>query len=172
MGADSAITLDGQSRVAMGITPYALPRRASPPAKHQPQRCKRRGLRRCGAPVTEGLRRGGSLGHAPFTAGPYTPKPRRRPSQPKSRQFRVGAGARRGNPRKLPTQWRGNDAFGACRKTKSPGAANAEASGGAMSDQRGIIVRRRGFSSRQGHDGIGCCISFRRSPARSRPCRL
>jgi hypothetical protein len=29
MGADSAITLDGQSRAAMGITTYALPRRAS-----------------------------------------------------------------------------------------------------------------------------------------------
>ena len=31
MGADSAITLDGQSRVAMDITTYALPRRASRP---------------------------------------------------------------------------------------------------------------------------------------------
>src|ERR1700733_8735586 len=33
MGTDSAITLDGQSRVAMGITTYALSRRASPPSK-------------------------------------------------------------------------------------------------------------------------------------------
>jgi hypothetical protein len=28
MGADSAKTLDGQSRVAMGVTTYVLPRRA------------------------------------------------------------------------------------------------------------------------------------------------
>jgi hypothetical protein len=38
MGADSAITLDGQSRVAIGITTYTLPRRASPPAKQKPRR--------------------------------------------------------------------------------------------------------------------------------------
>jgi hypothetical protein len=38
MGADSAITLDGQSRVAMGITTYALPRSASLAAKQKPRR--------------------------------------------------------------------------------------------------------------------------------------
>jgi hypothetical protein len=38
MGADSAITLDGQSRVAMGITAYALPRSASLAAKQKPRR--------------------------------------------------------------------------------------------------------------------------------------
>jgi hypothetical protein len=38
MGADSTITLDGQSRVAMGITTYALPRRASLAAKQKPRR--------------------------------------------------------------------------------------------------------------------------------------
>ena len=38
MGADSVTTLDGQSRVAMGITTYALPRRASLAAKQKPRR--------------------------------------------------------------------------------------------------------------------------------------
>ena len=38
MGADSAITLEGQSRVAMGITTYALPRSASLAAKQKPRR--------------------------------------------------------------------------------------------------------------------------------------
>jgi hypothetical protein len=44
MGADSAITLDGQSRVAMGITTYALPRSASLAAKQKPRRATARFL--------------------------------------------------------------------------------------------------------------------------------
>jgi hypothetical protein len=43
MGTDSAITLDGQSRVAMGITTFAFPRHASLAAKQKPRRCERRG---------------------------------------------------------------------------------------------------------------------------------
>ena len=35
LGADSAITLDGQARAAIGITTYALPRRASVAAKQK-----------------------------------------------------------------------------------------------------------------------------------------
>jgi hypothetical protein len=58
MGADSAITLDGQSRVAIGVTTYVLPRRAKPGAQTKPRRCERRGpsgrrryARNNGAPV-------------------------------------------------------------------------------------------------------------------------
>ena len=38
MGADSAITLDGQSRAAIDITTYALPRHVSLAAKQKPRR--------------------------------------------------------------------------------------------------------------------------------------
>jgi hypothetical protein len=44
MGADSAITLDGQSRVAMGITTYVLPRRANPSAQTKAPALRTSGL--------------------------------------------------------------------------------------------------------------------------------